>query len=62
MAAKKEIPHPIRQFKDGSNNYWCCLKHMRLNENKEIEVIAGGVYIEEEVEMLRTYLKRKKLL
>lgn len=55
-------PHPIRRFKDGSLNFWCCLKHMRVNESKEIEVIAGGMYIEEEVEMLRAYLKRNKLI
>lgn len=60
MADKKEIV--VRQFRDGTNNFWCALKHFRLTEDKEIILCGGGLWIEEEVEHLRKYLKRKKLL
>lgn len=52
----------VRQFRDGSQNWWCAMKHFTLDENKNIVLCAGGLWVEEEVEHLRRYLKTKKLL
>jgi hypothetical protein len=51
----------VKQFKDGSLNYWVNNKHYYL-ENKEIKLAAGGLICELEVEHLRKYLKTKKLV
>jgi hypothetical protein len=51
----------VRQFKDGSNNWWVSGKHYNIQENTPT-LVAGGIEVEEETEHFRKYLKRKKLI
>jgi len=52
----------VRQFKDGSLNFWSEFRHYHLTEDKEIILCAGGGESEEHLEKLKAYLKRKKLI
>jgi len=60
MVAEKD-KLTVKQFKDGTQNYWLNMKHYALI-NGEITLCAGGMLVEEEVEHLRKYLKTKKLI
>lgn len=50
----------IRGFKDGSSNFWIGMKHYCLTSSNEVELCAGGIKTEEEVEALKAYIKRNK--
>lgn len=50
----------IKNFKDGSSNYWVNNHHYNLNENGEIIYCAGGIDTEELREALKAYIKRNK--
>ena len=50
----------IKQFRDGSSNWFLNNKHYHLNEQGEIIFIAGGKEDQTEVEALKSYCKRNK--
>jgi len=50
----------IKQFKDGSSNYWVDGKHYYLDKNNEVHFAAGGIDTEELREALRQFIKRNK--
>ena len=58
MPPKKEDKLKIKQFRDGSSNFWLNSKHYHLNKNGEIEFIAGGIPTEEEIQFLKDFCKR----
>ncbi len=51
----------VKQFKDGSHNWWCGYFHYTLT-NKELIFVCGGVETEELRNHMTKYLKTKKLL
>jgi len=59
--AKKKTEIRVKQFKDGSNNWWCGFLHMGI-ENGKIKTYAGGIQTDEHTDIMTKYLKRKKLL
>ena len=56
-----EETYRIKQFKDGSNNFWCGNYHFTIL-NGELIMAAGGIETEEARNKMITYLKKKKLL
>ncbi len=57
---KQEDKIQIRNFKDGSSNWFVNNVHYHLNELGEIILIAGGIENEEYLEALKSYVKRNK--
>ncbi len=52
----------VKQFKDGSNNYWCEFRHYWLTPEKELILCAGADESEIHRQKMIKYLKTKKLL
>ena len=50
----------MRQFKDGSSNFWCDGVHYSLNENEDLVFCSGGIDTEERREYMISYIKRNK--
>ena len=50
----------VRQFKDGSSNFWCDGVHYSLNENGDLVFCSGGIDTEERREYMFSYIKRNK--
>lgn len=50
----------IKQFPDGSSHFWVGYTHYHLNKDGEIVFCAGGISNEEDIELLRQYIKRNK--
>ena len=50
----------VRQFKDGSSNFWCDGVHYNLNENGDLVFCSGGIDTEERREYMISYIKRNK--
>lgn len=61
MAVKKEDKVTVKQFRNGSQNWWVGYKHYRLIEGVPT-LCGGGVENKEETEHFSKYLKRKKLI
>lgn len=63
MSAKKketaEKPQ-VKQFKDGSSNFWYDSVHYRLNQNNELIWCAGGIDTKERKEAVQAFIKRNK--
>jgi len=55
---KKEII--VKQFKDGSSNFWVDGSHYSLNEDNSISFCAGGIDTEEKRIELESFIKRNK--
>lgn len=60
MAKAKEDKISIKQFRDGSSNWFLNNKHYHLNEQGLIIFIAGGKEDEEEIKYLEEFCKRNK--
>ena len=50
----------VRQFKDGSSNFWCDGVHYNLNENGDLVFCSGGIDTEERREHMLSYIKRNR--
>lgn len=50
----------IKQFKDGSSNFWIDNHHYCLDENNEIQYVCGGIDKQEYRNLLLQYIKRNK--
>lgn len=61
MTGGKES-YRIKQFKDGSKNWWCEYRHFHLTEAGELILCAGGEESKEHRDKMIKYLKSKKLL
>lgn len=61
MATKKENKITVKQFRDGSQNWFVNFKHYKLIEGVPT-LCAGGLEDKEETEHFIKYLKRKKLI
>lgn len=57
MAEDKII---IKQFKDGSSNWFVNHKHYHLNENSLLVFVCGGIEDLKETEYITAYIKRNK--
>ena len=60
MAKAKEDKISIKQFRDGSSNWFLNNKHYHLNKQGLIVFIAGGKEDEEEIKYLEEFCKRNK--
>jgi hypothetical protein len=58
MVEKEKIV--IRNFKDGSSNFWVDHVHYQLNEQGEIIFCAGGTDKTELRDYLQAFIKRNK--
>lgn len=50
----------IKQFKDGSSNFWIDNHHYYLDKNNELQYACGGIDKPEYRELLLQYIKRNK--
>lgn len=50
----------IKQFRDGSSNFWISNKHYQLNEKGAVVFICGGNSDEKDIELLKAYISRNK--
>lgn len=57
----KKDEYRIKQFKDGSNNWWVGWLHYTVL-NGEVKLCAGGKETEESLDKITKYLKRKKMI
>jgi hypothetical protein len=62
MASKKnkKEKETVIPFKDKPNNYFVNYKHYIVNNDGSIEIVAGGMYDEEDVSALKFFLGAKK--
>ena len=59
MAEKKEIK--IKKFKNSNIDFWVGFQHWTI-QNGKIEFVAGGIPTSEHEDILKSYVKRNKLL
>ena len=50
----------VRQFKDGSSNFWCDGVHYSLNENGDLVFCSGGIDTEELRNAVLSFIRRNK--
>jgi hypothetical protein len=60
VAVNKEDKITIRQFKSGESSWWVNSAHYHLNEVGDVIFCAGGVESKEDIEALKSYIKRNK--
>lgn len=60
MAKAKEDKIIIRQFRDGSSNFWCDNVHYSLNKDGSVTFCAGGIDTEERKEAVLSFIRRNK--
>ena len=56
----KEDKTIIKQFKEGSSDFWCGMAHYNLNEAGELILCAGGLEKTELREAVLSFIKRNK--
>jgi len=60
VAKAKEDKIVIKQFRDGSSNFWCDTIHYSLDEDSSITFCAGGIDTEEKREAVLSFIRRNK--
>lgn len=60
MVKPKEDKLIVKQFKDGSSNFWCDGLHYSLNEDGSVSFCAGGIDTEERKETVLSFIRRNK--
>ena len=50
----------VRQFKDGSSNFWCDGAHYNLNKNGDLVFCSGGIDTEELRNAVFSFIRRNK--
>lgn len=56
----EKIKIVIRQFREGSSDFWVDTVHYNLNKDGEIMFCAGGIDSEDKREALKSFIKRNK--
>jgi hypothetical protein len=56
----KEDKLEVRNFKDGSSNWWVGGVHYYLDENNDLQFASGGIDNEESRTVIRDFIKRNK--
>jgi len=56
----KEDKTVIKQFREGSSDFWCDMVHYHLNEQGELIFCAGGIDKEELRSRLLSFISRNK--
>ena len=60
MAKAKEDKLSIKQFRDGSSNFWCDTVHYSLNEDGSVTFCSGGINTEEKRDAVLSFIRRNK--
>lgn len=50
----------IKQFKDGSSNWFVNNKHYHLDDNSVVSFICGGIEDNKETEVIKSFISRNK--
>ena len=60
MTKAKEDKISVKQFRDGSSNFWCDTLHYSLNKDGSVTFCAGGIDTEERREAVLSFIQRNK--
>lgn len=60
MKKDKEDKIVVKQFRDGSSNFWCDTIHYSLNKDGSVTFCSGGIDTEERKEAVLSFIRRNR--